>query len=102
MWKIMDKLENYIFMFWILGLYGGIVWDMEVKIIVFLENLYVFYFFMRFYKFVVFWDFLDYDLNILGVVFVMDMDLKGYNVIFWYFIFELEVFKYFKIDLENG
>lgn len=75
---------------------------MEVKIIVFLENLYVFYFFMRFYKFVVFWDFLDYDLNILGVVVVMDMDFKGYNVIFWYFIFELEVFKYFKIDLENG
>lgn len=55
---------------------------MEVKIIVFLENLYVFYFFMRFYKFVVFWDFLDYDLNIFGVVFVMDMDFKGYNVIF--------------------
>lgn len=100
--KIMDKPENYTFQFRILGSYGGIVRDTEVKIIVSSENLYAPYFSMRLYKFVALRDSLDHDLNTLGAVSATDMDLKGYNAIFRYFIFEPEASKYFKIDPENG
>ncbi|XP_061187542.1 adhesion G protein-coupled receptor B1-like [Saccostrea echinata] len=100
--KIMDKPENYTFEFRVLGSYGGVVRDTEVKIIVSSENLYAPYFSKRLYKFVALRDSLDHDLNTLGAVSATDRDLRGYNAIFRYFIFEPEASKYFKIDPENG
>lgn len=100
--KIMNKPENYTFEFRIFGSYEGVVRDTQVKIIVSSENIYAPYFSMRLYKFVALRDSLNHSLNTLGAVSATDEDIRGYNAIFRYFIFEPEALKYFKIDPENG